>query len=158
MKIAVPLTALLLLLAGCGGGGAGGSGNQPAAPAWPRPLDRADRTTWYDRPIDMRGVDPVWTGEVRFDAVRFSAAGDAPPVVFPRSTPAVTELSGEYRSTAPDGSTLVLVLQSRWCNFQTGEPLQPFTVEARITPAGGGATRVLRGCGAQVGYRTRAAS
>lgn len=148
--------AALLLLSACGG-----SQSAPAPEAeasWPRPLDRGDRTTWYDRPIDMRGVDPTWTGEIRQDAIRFSSVGEQPPVAFPRSTPAVTELAGEYRSTAPDGATLTLVLRSRWCNFQPGEPLQPFTVEATITRAGGASPQVLRGCAAQLGYRMRPAA
>lgn len=149
--------AVLLTLSACGGGETGATSASAVGATWPRPLDRGDRSTWYDRPIDMRGVDPAWTGDIRQDAIRFSSVGESPSVAFPRSTPTVTELAGEYRSTAPDGSTLALILRSSWCNFQPGEPLQPFTVEATITRPGASEPQVLRGCAAQVGYRTPSA-
>lgn len=139
---------LLLLPAACGQ-----SASAPAAPTWPQPIDRANRATWYDRPIDVSGIDPAWRGEVRQATITITPPNGA-PVVVPRTPAALTSDSGVYQGAAADGSTLELRLQNNWCNLHSADPLLPFTVEARLTRPGSARPETLRGCGAQVGYRT----
>ena len=146
------LALLPILLAACSG-----SDPQPAQPTWPGPIDRADRATWYDRPIDASGIDPAWRVEVRqADITVTPPSGD--PVLFPRQTAKITADSGVYAATVTDGSRLVLRLQNNWCNLRPSDPLLPFTVTAEFTPPAGEAVQTLHGCGAQVGYRTRPAA
>lgn len=148
MKIAASPAALLtLLLAACGR-----SDPQPVAPTWPQPID-ANRATWYDRPIDISGIDPAWRGEVRQTTISITPpSGD--PVLFPRRTATLTPDSGVYEATVTDGSTLRLQLQNNWCNLRAEDPLLPFTVTVDVTPPGGAPRQTLHGCGAQLGYRT----
>ena len=128
--------------------------DQPTEPAWPPPLDRQDSRTWFDRPINLDGVDPVWSGEIRRTTITVSPAGE-PPLGFPHAAPAVTGGDAAYRTTAADGTVMELNLRSLWCAILPTDAVRPFTVELRLTPPGG-ETRTLRGCAAQTTYRYRA--
>lgn len=148
---ALTAAAALLTLAACGDR----APEQPAEPAWPGPIDRQDSRTWFDRPINLDGVQPDWSAEIRRTTISLTAAGEA-AVTFPHATPAVTGGNAAYRTTGADGAVLEMDLRSLWCSILPTDAVRPYTVEVRLTPAGGGETRTFRGCAAQTTYRYRA--